>query len=215
MFLLIVLFVLCSLKPQLLARLNHVQHDETTVSNKIANLDGDICSHTQSCRNEALYGNATFAYSPSRGYFPAGCTWREVQGLPSINGVYEYWNPLHSQWQTSQPSACRVRVRFSGEANVESLTVTTDLRRISRTRRYRYDALRLFNTSLLQVQAVEVPKGYRWGKLFSGSGKRLNSPVTAVEPQGTHTIMKNLWYNNGRCAFWASCTTSLGVHLFV
>jgi hypothetical protein len=57
------------------------------------------------------------------------------------------------------------------------------------------------------LQAEEVPPGYVWNK---SSDKRvaLGTPATAVEPKGAYVLMKNLWYNNGRCARFGSCLSA-------
>jgi hypothetical protein len=48
-----------------------------------------------------------------------------------------------------------------------------------------------------------VPPGYVWNK---STDKRvsLGTPATAVEPRTGYMLMKNLWYNNGRCAPWTT-----------
>jgi hypothetical protein len=60
------------------------------------------------------------------------------------------------------------------------------------------------------MQTAEVPHGFVWNK-SSKPGEILPTPATAVEPQGTHTILKNLWYNNCRSAPACSLTFAISV----
>lgn len=75
-----------------------------------ADLGSDIrcaCSHRDLCEDGDTCGGIT--YSPSRGAFPHGCRWREVQ--PS-NGtdIYEYWDDAEHIWVNKRPSACTINV---------------------------------------------------------------------------------------------------------
>ena len=51
----------------------------------------------------------------------------------------------------------------------------------------------------MQAQAETVPADYAWSETVSAARPR-GTPATAVDPKGSYMLMKNLWYNNGRCA---------------
>lgn len=80
-------------------------HDH--VHTDIASGIGCVCSHRDLCEDGDTCGGIT--YSPSRGAFPHGCRWREVQ--PS-NGteIYEYWDDAEHVWVNERPSACTINV---------------------------------------------------------------------------------------------------------
>lgn len=69
------------------------------------------CMEPASCSNAALYGDARFAYGPSRGFFSAGCQWREVLFKDDRPRGYEYWREDAQSWTLEQPAACRLQVR--------------------------------------------------------------------------------------------------------
>jgi hypothetical protein len=54
------------------------------------------------------------------------------------------------------------------------------------------------NSFLMQVQ--DVPNDYKWTKTGRWGRTVISSPATSVTPKRTHNLIKNLWYNNGRCA---------------
>jgi hypothetical protein len=76
----------------------------------------ESCSHDSSCVNPSRYGDARFAYGTSRGYFPAGCQWREVLGLNWTDNLYEYWDSSRQRWVMEKPDACYLQVAYSHSA---------------------------------------------------------------------------------------------------
>jgi hypothetical protein len=64
------------------------------------------CMDEASCINEEWYGRVKFAYGPSRGYFPRGCKWREVNFEDDRPISYEYWHSLKKEWTKEQPQDC-------------------------------------------------------------------------------------------------------------
>lgn len=84
------------------------QHE--LVPAKATDPDAWECMGPGSCANAALYGDVRFAYGPSRGFFPAGCQWRDVLFEGDRPQSYEYWAQETQTWTTEQPAACRLQV---------------------------------------------------------------------------------------------------------
>lgn len=67
------------------------------------------CMQPSSCQNPHLYGAANFSYSPSRGFFPAGCKWKDVI-FDNGTRLYQYWSDDDNSWLLQQPTACTLQV---------------------------------------------------------------------------------------------------------
>lgn len=68
----------------------------------------------QACTKAQLYGNKSFTYNPSRGFYPAACRWREVQFEDDSQAVaYEYWQPRGRRWSTERPTDCTLMTQVS------------------------------------------------------------------------------------------------------
>ena len=151
------------------------------------------CMQPGSCSNAAArYGDATFAYGPSRGFYSRDCQWREVNFEDERATIYEYWHAAANAWTTEQPRACTIQVCISclrPSRNLFPQKCNRDSRQAA--------------TAYCVRRRRRCPRDYVWNK---SSDRRIamNTPATAVEPQGTHMLMKNLWYNNGRCV--ATCS---------
>jgi hypothetical protein len=73
------------------------------------------CMQPGSCQNLHRYGATNFSYSPSRGFFPAGCKWRDVT-FENGTRQYEYWLQDSGSWVPEQPIACTLQVRDADHA---------------------------------------------------------------------------------------------------
>ena len=70
------------------------------------------CMEKESCEDVERYGAGKFSYGPSRGYFPAGCKWREVDFAAEERGpAYEFWHDAAQAWLPERPTACTLDVR--------------------------------------------------------------------------------------------------------
>lgn len=74
------------------------------------------------CTKRRLYGNRSFTYSPSRGFYPSACRWREVNFQDGERELsYEYWHSRSKQWSTEQPAACTLMSQVQMPASCSRL----------------------------------------------------------------------------------------------